>query len=307
MPKKSKTKTTQSRKGKEPAEEPEAVPTVPDEGGNTITPRPKKYVENPARIWYFTVFNYTEELIKGMVDACASVPEVKIEYIFGKEICPDTGNPHLQCAIRCSKKIRWRTVFGKVLPDCTHRKSANGTWQSNITYCSKDGDYIANFMILTPYKKKPIVLREWQEKAIEVVKMRLREDRKISWFFSYEGGVGKSVLVDYLCCNFNAVAISGTKRHILATAHKTPNTPIWIFDIPRVNKGGVSYEAMEALRNGLWFSGYGDAVGMTRLDFNPVVLVFCNELPDVVKLSEDRWDIWEIKHNDIYKIDYEDV
>lgn len=307
MPKISKTKNTQSRKGKEPAEEPEAVPTVPTGGGNTNPPQSKVFKENPSKIWCFTVFDYTDEIIENMKIACSSVPDVKIDYIFGKEICPDTQRKHLQCAVRFSKKMRWRTVFSKVLPNSTHREVAKGSWQSNIAYCSKDGDYICNFLVLMPYKKKPITLRLWQEKAIEVVKMRLREDRKISWFFSYEGGVGKSVLVDYLCCNFNAVAISGTKRHILATAHKTPNTPVWIFDIPRVNKGGVSYEAMEALRNGLWFSGYGDAVGMTRLDFNPVVLVFCNELPDVVKLSEDRWDIWEIKHNDIHKIDYEDV
>lgn len=288
---------------KNPKENSASVPAVPTGGGNTIPPQSKKFRENPAKMWCFTVFDYTEELIEKMKLCCSNVPSIKIDFIFGEEICPDTQRKHLQCAVRFSKKMRWRTVFSKVLPECTHREIAKGSWMDNLRYCSKEGKYITNFFFLVPFKKKPIVLYQWQDKALEVIRMRLLEDRKISWFFSEAGGVGKSVLVDYLVCNYQAVAISGSKRHVLATAHKTPNTPIWIFDIPRVNHNGVSYEAMEAIRNGLWFSGYGDAVGMTRLDFNPVVVVFCNELPEVGKLSMDRWDIWEIRNNDIYSVD----
>lgn len=301
------TASARATESPEGGEAPPAVPAVPAVGNTNNAGTKEKFTENPAKIWCFTVFDYSEDLLKIMCSTCSTVPEVKVDFVFGREICPDTKKPHLQCCVRFSKKMRWRTVFSGILPDSVHRKPAKGTWEQNMAYCAKDGDYCSNVNIIIPFKKKPVVLYQWQEKAIEIVKMRLLEDRKISWFYSEAGGVGKSVLVDWLVCNFQAVAISGAKRHVLATAHKLPQTPIWIFDIPRVNHNGVSYDAIESIRNGLWFSGFGDAVGMTRLDFNPVVVVFCNELPEIDKLSMDRWDIWEIHDNDIFQIDPRDV
>lgn len=256
--------------------------------GNT---KPRSYQENPKKSWCFTVFNYDKELITKMSAVSA---KHRLKYCFGEEICPTTEKKHLQCFINSSKKIRWTAVFDGILPNNTHREACKGSFQSNMDYCMKDGLYYTNVKTMAVKEKDIIELRDWQNWAIERIKLRGSEDRKILWIYDYKGGIGKSVLVDYLVYEYNAIALNGAKRHCLSTAYKNPENKIWIFDIPRVNNGGVSYESIEALRNGLFYSGFGDSTGMRRLDFNPIVVVLCNEEPKWHKLSMDRWDVWEI-------------
>jgi hypothetical protein len=62
---------------------------------------------------------------------------------------------------------------------------------------------------------------------------------------------------------------------------------IIIFDIPRVNEGGVSYQAIEKLKNGYFFSGKYES-GMCRFN-SPHLIIFSNDPPVMEKLSEDRW------------------
>lgn len=270
------------------------VPRVPLEGGNTKPPlAKKKFVENPCKGWVFTIFNFDEELIKTLVLKCSNVPEI-VTYIFGREICPETKKAHLQCYIRCKKKIRWSTIFKGILSDSTHREPAKGDEMKNLIYCSKDGNFVSNKKILPRFLKPHVTLYEWQRWAEMRLLSHTQNNRKILWIYDRVGNIGKSVLVNYLVTQYGAMAVSGHKRHVLAVAHNNPNVPLWIFDIPRTNHNGVSYEALEAIRNGLWMSGFGDATGMTNLDFHPLVVVFCNELPQWSRLSADRWDVWEI-------------
>lgn len=274
----------------------QSVPTVPSGEGNTSSLHSEeRYVEHPSVGWCFTVFNYTEEKIKELCAICAENPKVQC-YIFGREICPETGRPHLQSYVGFKPKVktRWRTLFKDVLPDSTNRRPAKGSEYSNLKYCAKDGNFVSNKKILPVFKKPARVLLPWQVFTEKRIIHNTQNDRKVLWIYDTVGNIGKSVMVDYLVNEYNGMAISGAKRHVLAVAHKNKNCPLWIFDIPRTNKNGISYDALEALRNGLWMSGFGDCTGMTRLDFNPSIVVFCNELPEWDKLSHDRWDVWEM-------------
>jgi hypothetical protein len=67
---------------------------------------------------------------------------------------------------------------------------------------------------------------------------------------------------------------------------------IVIFDIPRVNKGQISYQALEQIKNGMLFNSKYES-GMCRFN-SPHILVFSNDEPHYESLSEDRWLIEEL-------------
>ena len=87
----------------------------------------------------------------------------------------------------------------------------------------------------------------------------------------------------------------GANRHCvyaMARAIEKRDVPIVIFDVPR--SGNVSYEALEALKNQIFFCGFGcDYTGMVQVP--PLsVLVFSNDYPEEECLSEDRWVIEDL-------------
>lgn len=284
-------------KGKSPVVS-SPVPDVPA-GGNTIPPLgTSNFKENPAKMWVFTVFDWSEELLENMIKACSSVPEINIDYVFGREICPDTQRPHLQCAIRISKKMRWRTIFGKILPDSTHREPAKGSWKHNTDYCKKDGKYESNLFFLEVKQHDNVprsALRPWQDDLVKYILQSATEDRSIIWIFDEEGNNGKSFMCRWLVKNFGAIAMTGGKKHALACAFQNPKCPLFCFDIPRSVSDNISYESYENLRNGLFFSGFGtEATGMCDMGQHPVIVVFANCEPNYSKMSLDRWIVLEI-------------
>lgn len=84
-----------------------------------------------SRGWCFTINNYTDEHIK-------TVRELDAEYIvFGREIAPTTGTPHLQC-FAYFKSQRTFQSMKKTLPEGAHIEKANGTPEHNREYCMKE-------------------------------------------------------------------------------------------------------------------------------------------------------------------------
>lgn len=89
----------------------------------------------------WTLFHYTDDDIKTIQEYAKS----DCEYlIYGKEICPTTGTPHLQGyhywpnpRSYPNKKFRALLNLEKRGRDCI----ANGTPAQNRTYCSEDGDF----------------------------------------------------------------------------------------------------------------------------------------------------------------------
>lgn len=278
-----------------PLEESElsSVPIVPAEGNTKTSANEEKFVEHPVKSWCFTVYNYTDEMIGAM---CAKCAEENIKYIFGCEICPTTNRPHLQCFISFGgdKKSRWRSVFKGILPESTNRRSCKGSDMANYDYCSKDQKYYTNIKVLNCYRKKEIVLRPWQAWVEERIHYQCENDRQILWIYDLVGNIGKNTLITYLKRTYGGVAISGKKRHILSVAFELPQTRLWMLDRPRYDCDAVPYGTLESLRNGSWMSGFGKNTGSIELDFNPVVCVFCNHLPEWGRMSADKWDVWEI-------------
>ena len=67
------------------------------------------------------------------------------------------------------------------------------------------------------------------------------------------------------------------------------NTKIVVIDLPRNNGNKVSYDAIESIKNGL--------ICNTKFETGskgfapPHIVVFANALPEIEKLSADRWNI----------------
>lgn len=263
---------------------------IGNRGGNTKTPRVV-----PCKKWCFTLNNYTNTLMEQLE---TKFKEFNIDYIFGEEV-GESGTKHLQGYIECPTKIRPIEKFGiKEI----HWEKTKGTREQNITYCSKDGKVKTSFMTEIEKRKRLRILSQdqlydWQKDIIECVK-KPASDREIIWVWSHEGKTGKTTFGRYLAYEHKASLVKGKGKDILYAAttvvSKDPfyDGYIFILDLCRTMENFVSYEGIEDLKNGWWFSGKYESVSVIIPP--PHVIVFANFKPDVSKLSKDRWKIVNI-------------
>ena len=95
--------------------------------------------EEKARAWVFTVPNYFAS-----VDPLAPLPalQANMKYLcYGREICPDTGTPHLQGYVYYVNTVRNPHAFFSTFGPHAHVERAVGTAEENQEYCSKEGDF----------------------------------------------------------------------------------------------------------------------------------------------------------------------
>jgi hypothetical protein len=223
------------------------------------------------------------------------------QWIIGKEV-GDNGTPHLQCYFQFPNQTRF-TTLKRAIPN-GHWEKAKGTAQQNYTYCSKDGDFTTNMtkkwtleemkdLVRSEYKD--VIWRPWQQTVLDDL-VGDRSSRTIHWIFERAGNTGKSYLTKYLVLEHSAILCSGKSNDILHAVAKAAEAGVLprliIFDVPRVSQQFVSFTALELLKNGCCHSGKYEG---TQLLFpNPALICFANDMPDINKLSKDRWRIYEI-------------
>lgn len=89
---------------------------------------------NARKGWCITINNYTPlDMLR--------FQNVAFEYsIFGKEVAPTTGTPHLQGYLHFKNKVRF-TAVKKLFPTNGDIRPADGNATQNKVYCSKDMDF----------------------------------------------------------------------------------------------------------------------------------------------------------------------
>lgn len=119
--------------------------------------------------WCFTINNYT-------LDHEVSLKSIDSVYlIYGREVAPSTGTPHLQGFIVFATNKRFKAVL-KLLPQGTHLAKANGNAQQNITYCSKEGDYESHGIPpVTPTDKGLKEKDRWANAFVSAQNQRIEE------------------------------------------------------------------------------------------------------------------------------------
>lgn len=224
----------------------------------------------------------------------SELKEKDVGYLFGEEI-GDSGTKHLQGYIEAPKRIRPLEYLD--LPKTIHWERRKGSKVDNQKYCSKEGKlHHHKIRPIRPVEVKPIY--GWQ---LEVAKLfdQNPDKRTIHWIWEPTGERGKTGLARWLCHHRGAYFMNGAKRHCLGAAFKAPDVDLFIFGYPRTSEGYVSYDALESLKDGLFFSGFGvEATGMCMRN-HPHILVLANFPPDREKLSADRWKEGEIVNQEI--------
>jgi len=206
----------------------------------------------------------------------------------------ETGYLHWQLYIHCKKRVRL-TWLKAHFNGQAHFELCKAIDKSN-EYCFKDGSRVEG-----PYHwpepaeasavKDPmegLTLRPWQQQVVDCISGPV-SNRTVHWFYEEVGNSGKTTLAKHLVLKYGAVVIQGAGKDILHQASKCKDTKLYVLDIPRCSEGHVSYQSIEALKNGLWFSGKYEGSMCVR---NPAhVVCFSNHHPDVSMLSRDRWNL----------------
>lgn len=278
------------------------IETIETPGGNTINPPPSlnhnKKQCNQLIHWCFTWNNYTIEDIETLETLFGHLAH---KYCFQREIGEKTGTKHLQGVVSLKKAMRW-TEFG--LPPAIHWEKAQHVTKAYL-YASKDSTrevgtrpHTLNYSVpeeldlITPNK-------QWQVDIINLCNQK-PNPRTVHWYWESTGGVGKSSFTKYMVAKHNAIFFEQGKHsdimHLVAQTNME-KTKIVIIDVPRDNGNMVSYKAIEAIKNGMIFSGKYET--KTKLFNSPHVIIFANEPPDEDRLSKDRWHIVNISEIEV--------
>jgi len=248
-----------------------------------------------SKNWVFTLNNWSEDQKDKILNICANSAIIN-KYIFQAEIGAQ-GTPHLQGYIEFAKRDRPMNVFE--IKDIHWEKCKSP--KASITYCSKSdtstGQRWTNLRLPEPLK---IItsLFEWQADIVNLVQTE-PDDRSIYWYWENQGGIGKTQFCKYLVHHHNALILSGKgadcKYAIVQYNEKTGLYPkLIVYDIPRCVNDYINYDALESIKNGLFFSNKYES---TQVIMNsPHLICFSNEEPDIAKMSIDRWKIKNISN-----------
>lgn len=247
-----------------------------------------------GRHWCFTWNNYP---LNG-VELVDSALQGESKVVFQEEKGEETGTPHLQGYVCFKTKKRLSNV--RTFIDC-HWEPCNNP-KAAIKYCMKKETRAGQVHVkgVKLPLELPTALRPWQQQLADDL-LSKPDPRSITWIWESVGNTGKSTMCKWLVDNakYNAIYLNGKGADIkyALTKHfeKTDtnyNHLICLWDLSRSMEEYVSYDTMEQIKNGLFFSGKYESCSEV---FNaPHVVVFANFPPETSKMSQDRWDVRHI-------------
>ncbi len=242
------------------------------------------------RSWCFTLNNYTEEEANKL-DKKISTQSTLIRGCCQEEV-GDEKTPHLQGVITFN---RGQTLtFMKKINERAHWEPTRNL-KASLIYCSRPDKRSGRIWCWNYYVKEPIEdpmkgleFKQWQLDILKLIETKPNR-RDVHWYYEFVGNTGKSVFTTYLVDKHEAFAPGGSSKDILygfAALNKKKDVKIVVIDIPREVEIGVSYDAIEKLKNGLF---YQTKYECEMVRFNPPhVIVFSNFPPREGSLSEDR-------------------
>lgn len=260
-----------------------------EEEGNTETSSSKKQVSRKTFYCFTAHIKDENEKDSFKAELNRQLELISKKFMYGEERCPSTNNLHLQGFIHLKKPMRITEIklIGK-----PHLEACLGSEEQNVRYCSKDGNiYKYGFpkplKLITPNK-------DWQLEILQILSTE-PDDRKVYWYWSEPGGIGKSQFCKYLLAQGKCVFIDeGKKADIMYSIMEADmdECNAVIFDIPRDNGNKVSYKSIESIKNGMVYSPKYES--KHKLFNSPHVICFANVEPEYTALSNDRWVVKQI-------------
>ncbi len=141
-------------------------------------------------------------------------------------------------------------------------------------------------------KMENVELRDWQVEICQ--QLVTQDDRTVTWVVDYNGRQGKTFLMRYLIDKFQPCLLKGGKKADLTYAYNMEDYVI--MDLPRASKDHDHiYDVIEQFKDGMIFTTKWNSHMKIKAD-GCKVLVYSNWMPQVSKLSLDRWQIYEHRH-----------
>lgn len=225
----------------------------------------------------------------------------------------ESGTPHIQAVIRFNNKRSFKAIK-KLFPKCHLEPTKN--WKEAVKYCQKTststGQRDVNVLPDRNSAKEDEVKidvkdpmeglqkKSWQIKIDEIIS-KPPDARSIFWYYDTNGGLGKTTYAKHLALRLapNFIYLSGkasdVKCGIADMVSKGNNPDVCIFDYTRTSESFVSYEAIESVKNGIFYSGKYES-GMVLFN-TPHIIIFSNFAPNFGSLSKDRWVIEDLTEN----------
>lgn len=219
------------------------------------------------------------------------------------------GTPHIQFAFQVHNSVYPTAVATKlkvVLGKQPHIEKALN-WEACKNYCRKRETREGETVEIGVEKHRFYdIIRDngpnkFQERLLERIKAPV-DDRKIIWVVDRIGGVGKTSLARHLCIRGNWLYLSGKcsdMKYAIAQYLYTEKG-VWrgrelegvFMDMSRSQESFISYQGVEEIKNAIFFSGKYQAM---QVIYDPIYVVcLSNFYPDTTKLSQDRWEIWDM-------------
>lgn len=274
----------------------EHLETARDAGdGNTnsiTSPANKQGMQH--KYWAFTFNNYEKEHLEIIFEGLKNFRKID-KFIFQEE-CGENGTRHLQGHVELKSRARWSEFK---LPKEIHWEPVRNL-EASRNYCQKEKTRAGKIFFFGFSKPIKIIekLFPWQEQIVKICESE-PDERTVHWIFSEDGCKGKTSLTKYLAVTKKALCCSsGKSNDIINFIFKSDldESNIVIFDLARIAKDNISYEALEKIKDGMIFNTKYETG--SKIFNAPHVFVFANGLPKVENLSIDRWKIYEIDASD---------
>jgi hypothetical protein len=132
-------------------------------------------------------------------------------------------------------------------------------------------------------------LRPWQSELFEILREPESNNRAVRFYVDEDGEKGKSWFCRYCLSKLGdrVQLLSVGKRDDLAHAVNV-EADIFLINIPRGQMEFLRYEVLESLKDQTIFSPKYQSTMKVLLKM-PHVVVFCNEYPDMNKMTRDRY------------------
>lgn len=265
----------------------------------------EKKEEKKSRIaaskkWTFTYFYGNEKEMSDCLDKIKKLGE----YYVGEEICPTTQKKHLQGFVNFTKACRPIETIGI---KSIHWEKMKGSIEQNYEYCGKEGKVHTN--MAGPYKiidpMEGLTPNKTQQQVLEWVNGP-KDRRTINWICD-DGNSGKTTVAFHICLKHNAIMLSGKgndiKSGVASHVEKGRGLDIALFHFVRSQEQYISYEALECIKDGIFFNGKYES-GMVKYN-PPIVIVLANFPPELDKLTQDRWNVVDYRRLRTKKLDHE--
>lgn len=131
----------------------------------------------------------------------------------------------------------------------------------------------------------------WQLEVCNTIQQEEAHQRRIHFVVDPEGASGKSWVCRWALSKFpdKVQCFKIGKRDDIAFAIDETKS-IFLFDVPRGEMMYLQYSVLESMKDQVIFSPKYESASKHLMKC-PHVIVFCNEDPDLTKLTEDRYNI----------------